>query len=436
VWRAGCYPYNVLALYGLVSSALRTSTLVRGMSSRRHWSQVLTSSVMATVKGLPASPGTRILLVDDDAAVRRVTQRCLERAGYQVAACSSGADALSTLALEAFDAMVSDVQMPGMTGVKLLRAIREYDLDLPVVFLTGNPDVHSAADAVEYGAFRYLIKPVPLADLTAVVERAVNVGKLARSRRQYAEGVASGSFRIGDRAGVDAALDRALASLWMAFQPIVRATDSTVVAYEALMRAEEPLLPHPGAVLEAAERAGRTHDVGQSVRHNVSVAAKAAQSNWLLFVNLHPQDLLDPTLYLPDSPLASLATRVVLEVTERVSLDNVHKVREKIAALRALGFQIALDDLGAGYAGLTSFTLLEPEFVKLDMSLVRDVHENPIKQKIIRAMVLLCRDMGKQIIAEGVESVGERDQLIELGCDLLQGYFFAKPGRPFPSVVA
>jgi len=139
---------------------------------------------------------------------------------------------------------------------------------------------------------------------------------------------------------------------------------------------------------------------------------------------------------LPDSPLTSLASRVVLEVTERVSLDNVSKVLEKIAALRALGFQIALDDLGAGYAGLTSFTLLEPEFVKLDMSLVRGVHESPIKQKLIRAMVLLCKDMGKQIIAEGVESVGERDQLIELGCDLLQGYFFAKPGRSFPTVVA
>jgi EAL domain-containing protein (putative c-di-GMP-specific phosphodiesterase class I)/CheY-like chemotaxis protein len=406
------------------------------MRSRLHWSQVLTSYLMGTAKGLSALPETRILLVDDDSAVRRVTQRCLERAGYQVAACSSGADALSTLARGAFDAMVSDVQMPGMTGVRLLRAIREHDLDLPVVFVTGKPDLQSAADALEYGAFRYLIKPVPSADLAAVVERAVNVGKLARSKREYAEAFASGSFRIGDRAGLDAALDRALSSLWMAFQPIVRATDSTVVAYEALLRVEEPLLPHPGAVLDAAERAGRTHDIGQSVRRNVADGAQAAESNWLFFVNLHPLDLLDPTLYLPDSPLTSLASRVVLEVTERVSLDNVIRVREKIAALRALGFQIALDDLGAGYAGLTSFTLLEPEFVKLDMSLVRDVHESPVKQKIIRAMVLLCQDMGKQIIAEGVESVGERDQLIELGCDLLQGYFFAKPGRPFPTVVA
>jgi EAL domain-containing protein (putative c-di-GMP-specific phosphodiesterase class I) len=117
-----------------------------------------------------------------------------------------------------------------------------------------------------------------------------------------------------------------------------------------------------------------------------------------------------------------------------VSLDRITDISDKVAQLRALGFRIALDDLGAGYAGLTSFTLLEPEFVKLDMSLVRDVNTSATKQKVIRSMVRLCKDLGKQIIAEGVETRAERDQLIELGCDLLQGYFFARPGRPFPVV--
>jgi EAL domain-containing protein (putative c-di-GMP-specific phosphodiesterase class I) len=74
--------------------------------------------------------------------------------------------------------------------------------------------------------------------------------------------------------------------------------------------------------------------------------------------------------------------------------------------------------------------------VKLDMSLVRDIHLNPIKRKIVGSMVRLCRDMGKQIIAEGVETLEERDVLVELGCDLFQGYFFAKPGKPFPAVRA
>ena len=390
---------------------------------------------MGTTQNLPADDETRILLVDDEEAVLKGTRRVLEKAGHRVVSCGSGDEALALLAHEAFDAMVSDIQMPGTSGLKLLRAVREYDLDLPVVLMTGAPGVKSAAEAVEYGAFRYLIKPVPLEELTSVVRRAVSVGRMARSKRDYVEEFGSGRFRVGDRAGVDAMLDRALGSLWMAYQPIVRAADSSVLAYEALMRVEEPQLPHPGAVLSAAERAGRLQDVGRAVRSSVVASTQNIDPSWLLFVNLHPEDLLDPTLYLASSPFAVLAHRTVLEVTERVSLDRITNINEKVAELRALGFQIALDDLGAGYAGLTSFTLLEPEFVKLDMSLVRDVHSSPTKQKIIRSMVRLCKDLGKQIIAEGVECLAERDQLIELGCDLLQGYLFARPGRPFPVVV-
>jgi EAL domain-containing protein (putative c-di-GMP-specific phosphodiesterase class I)/ActR/RegA family two-component response regulator len=391
---------------------------------------------MSKPQGTPAAAPepARILLVDDDSAVLSVTQRSLEAAGHHVVACSSGVDALTVLQSQAFDVMVSDIQMPGISGLKLLRAVREHDLDLPVVLVTGNPDVKSAADAVEYGAFRYLIKPVPRVEFVAVVARAVSLGQVARSKREYVEEFGSGRFRVGDRAGADAVLDRALASLWMAYQPIVRATDSTLLAYEALMRVDEPMLPHPGAVLDAAERVERLNDVGRAVRNNVVLSSSAAAGDWLLFVNLHPQDLLDPTLYLPDSPFSAIAHRVVLEVTERVSLEHVSEVMTRVAELRALGFQIALDDLGAGYAGLTSFTLLEPEFVKLDMSLVRNVHQSLTKQKVIRSMVHLCRETGKKIIAEGVETLEERSALVDLGCEYLQGYLFAKPGRAFPPI--
>jgi EAL domain-containing protein (putative c-di-GMP-specific phosphodiesterase class I)/CheY-like chemotaxis protein len=387
---------------------------------------------MTDAAELPEGSQTKILLVDDDPAVLRVIERRLQNAGHLVVACASGTAALEALAAQSFDVMLSDIQMPGISGLKLLRAVREHDLDLPVVLVTGNPGVTSAAEAVEYGAFRYLIKPVPFEELTAVVERAAGIGQLARSKREYVEAFGSANFRVGDRAGVDATLDRALSSLRIAYQPIVRADDSAVFAYEALMRVDEPMLPHPSAVLVAAERAGRLHDVGRAVRSAVASSAQGVTDGWLFFVNLHPEELLDSVLYASDSPFTRLAARVILEVTERMSLDHIPDAKDRIAELRALGFRLALDDLGAGYAGLTSFTQLEPEFVKLDMSLVRDVHENPTKRKIIRSMVQLCHDMGKQIIAEGVEVVAERDVLLELGCDLLQGHLFAKPGTPLP----
>jgi EAL domain-containing protein (putative c-di-GMP-specific phosphodiesterase class I) len=256
---------------------------------------------------------------------------------------------------------------------------------------------------------------------------------MARSQREYVQEFGSGVFPIIDRAGMDVALDRALASLWMAFQPIVHATGAGVFAHEALLRSTEPALPHPGAVLEAAERSDRLNDLGRAVRARVAADIGAGEAPWCYFVNLHPQDLLDPDLYDPEAPLSLAAERVVLEITERASLDALPNLRARIGQLRAMGYRIALDDLGAGYAGLTSFVSLEPEFVKLDMSLIRDVHESEAKRKIVGTMVGLCHEMGKCIIAEGVEVAAERDTLIELGCDMLQGYLFAKPGRPFPT---
>ena len=95
---------------------------------------------------------------------------------------------------------------------------------------------------------------------------------------------------------------------------------------------------------------------------------------------------------------------------------------------------MAVDDLGEGYAGLSSLVTLRPDIAKLDMSLVRDVHRSPLKRDIVAALVDLARRSGILVVAEGIETVEERDALVELGCDLLQGYYFARPGPAFPVV--
>ena len=369
---------------------------------------------------------TKVLLVDDDTAVRNALRRVLERRGYRVFACGSGSEALEHLAAGGYDAMVSDVRMPGMSGLKLLRAVREHDLDLPVILVTGNPDLASATEAVEYGAFQYLIKPVESDRLDEAVDRAAAIGRMARVKREYVEEYGSSTFRVGDKAGITATLERALRSLWVAYQPIVQAKDGAPFAHEALMRSEEPDLPNPQAVLKAAERVDRLRDLGGTMRRLTALDLAATQHS-VVFVNLHPIDLCDDALYEAASPLTPFAPRVVLEITERASLEHIANLRDRVARLRALGFRIALDDLGAGYAGLTSFTQLEPEFVKLDMELIRGIHQNDMKRKIVRSMVELCHDMGKSIIAEGVEVHEERQALVDLQCDFLQGYLLGRP---------
>ena len=153
--------------------------------------------------------------------------------------------------------------------------------------------------------------------------------------------------------------------------------------------------------------------------------------NWVLFVNLHPSELLDPELNGSGSPLLALAPRVVLEITERAPLSSLEEVRERCFELRRLGFRIAVDDLGAGYAGTTSFAVLDPDIVKVDMNLVRGIESSTVKRRLVSSVISLCREMEMLLVAEGVETPAERDVLSGMGCDLFQGFLFARPASSF-----
>jgi len=401
-------------------------------SSKRRSQAAPPASSEVERKGAEATKAW-VLVVDDEPELLRGVCRGLKLQGYSVTEAHNGEEAVKHLSRRAFDVVVSDIVMPGMGGIQLLKEIRQHDLHVPVVLMTGAPAVSTAVQALEYGAFHYLTKPVESEALDTIVQKAVRMHRMARVKQQAAELLGHAGALGADRAGLEASFDRAMQSMWMAYHPIVDVRAQTIFGYEALLRSTEPSLPHPGAVIDAAMRLGRIESLGRSIR---SLAAEPipADREFALFVNLHVTDLTDPALSDPESPLSKIAHRVVLEITERSSLDEVKDARRRVAALREMGFRIAVDDLGAGYAGLSSFTLLEPEIVKLDMSLIRDVHITSTKQKVVRSMTSLSKDMGMIVVAEGVETREERDCLVDLGCDLLQGFLFAKPGRAFPGV--
>jgi EAL domain-containing protein (putative c-di-GMP-specific phosphodiesterase class I) len=374
-----------------------------------------------------------ILLIDDDEDVRRDYARVLRRLGFAVQTAADGQQAAEMLEAQPFQVILSDLEMPRMGGLELLRTVRQRDLDVPVVLMTGRPDLQSAVDAVEYGAFRYLTKPFDLQQLAEILRLAMSHHEMASLRRQALELIGPEGRQLGDRASLEARFDNALRELWMAYQPIVRWPERNVYAYEALVRSREPMLSSPLEILDAAERLGRLYDLGRSIREQVARFAPAAPPDALLFVNLHASDLNDAELFSASSPLAVIASRVVLEITERSSLHDVRGLATKMAGLRDLGFRIAVDDLGAGYAGLSSFSQLDPDLVKLDMSLVRDVDTSDKKRSVVRAMSRLCAmELNIQLVCEGVETIAERDTLEQEGCTLFQGYLFAKPGEGFP----
>lgn len=374
-----------------------------------------------------------VLLIDDDFSVRKMHAKVLSRAGFTIEAAAGGAPALSLLEKGLrVGAIVTDLHMPGIDGLSFMRAVRKIDMDVPVIVVTGYPSLDSAVRVIEYGGFRYLTKPAPAAELVGAVRSAVSMHKLALLKRRALELYESERWHYGDRASLEASFDDALNHLWMAFQPIVNQREREIVGYEALVRSGHPQLGSPSQLLGAAERLGRVSELGQRIRQHVVQAVSAAPIETSIFINLHAADLNDDNLYSTSSALCPYAPRVVLEITERSSLERVGDVKSRAEALRRLGYKIAIDDLGAGYAGLSSFSQLDPDIAKLDMSLVRDIDASDQKRKIVRSMLEVCtKELGVTVVCEGVETVAERNALAELGSDMQQGYLYGRPSAGF-----
>ena len=326
-----------------------------------------------------------------------------------------GNAAVETMKQQEFDVILSDIQMPGVSGVELLRLVREHDLDVPVVLMTADPKVETAAEAVELGALQYLVKPIPVETLMKSMERAAKLHMMARMKRESLKLLGQLDRAAGDRAGLVASFDRMLDTMWMAFQPIVSSDSRTTFGYEALLRSERADAPAPGRGPRGrraprSPRRARAPHPRQGRRGRRDARRRRAPLRQPPHAGPRRSDAA-----LGRRPAREVSpSRVVLEITERAALDDIKDVKARVAALRAVGYRIAVDDLGAGYAGLTSFALLEPEFVKLDMSLVRGVHTSALRQKLIGSMSTLCHDMGMKVVAEGIEETEERDALVSL----------------------
>ncbi|MDF2694026.1 MAG: hypothetical protein K0S65_2409, partial [Labilithrix sp.] len=314
----------------------------------------MSASPRLTKTAPESSPLPRLLLVEDDGPLRTALARKLDDR-FDVTSVGDGASAAECVNRERFDVVLSDVHLHGMNGIDLLRLVRLADLDVPVILMTGLPDVDGAIEAMDLGALTYIKKPFELSVLDAALARATKLAALARAKRDAIAAGLGGSAASNEHAALTTSFDRALASMWVAFQPIVDGRSRQTVGYEALMRSNEATMPTPGAVLDAAERLGRVHDLGRRVRDCTAAAFGAHDDGSLVFVNLHAADLLDPHLFDEKAPLTKIAQRVVLELTERAAISDVSDARQRTAELRRRGFKIAIDDLGAGYAGLTSF---------------------------------------------------------------------------------
>ncbi|HMU38502.1 MAG TPA: EAL domain-containing protein [Pseudomonadota bacterium] len=387
-----------------------------------------------SVSGETLSP-IRVLVIDDEAGVRRIFARLLSRANMDVTEAGDGFEALALLEKEHFDVILSDITMPGLSGVALLEAVRQRDLTTQVIYATGNPSLETAMRAVELGAMRYLTKPIDHRVLVETVREAARLHRLAELKQQALSLLDLGHPLVVDRMGLYTTFQRVMDNLLLHFQPVVSIRRRRVWGYEALMRSPDPALPTPHAVLEAAEKLGELRALGRHVRQLAAKAALRLPEGTHLLVNLHPSDLEDPEIISQSAPLTPFASHVILEVTERADVTSHRELDLLADSLRDVGFGVAIDDLGAGYAGLLSFLHLRPTVAKLDMGLIRNIDKDTRRQAVTQSLLQLCRELDVEVIVEGIETAEERDILAQLGCDLMQGFLFCKPQPEFALTV-
>lgn len=364
----------------------------------------------------------RALVADDDPTVVAMLQRVLTRKGFDVATARDGEEAWVLINSVDFNVVLADLQMPRAGGLELFDEVRAQKPHLPFIFVTGQPTLDSAVAAMNKGAIAYLQKPFEPDQVVEALERAVkDMDDAPMSTRNSGR---AAQERFG----------QALAGLHLHYQPIIQWSTRSAFSYEALMRTTYAEVPHPGVFLDLAEGLGRVRELGRTVRHRAASDITSMEgAPDTIFVNLHPEELQDDELFEPDRPLTRVADRFFLEITERESLSKMNDAVDRIRALKKLGFRIAIDDIGAGYSGLNSFVDLEPDLVKIDMGLVRGIDTCARRQKLVFSLLELARQLDIAVVAEGVETKPELDTLLEFGCDLFQGYLFARPGAPFPA---
>lgn len=368
----------------------------------------------------------RVLVVDDDGSFAITCARMLAASGYAVRVANDGQSAINLAEREHFDAMVTDINLPDQNGIQVMQGVRRNDPDMPILLVTGQPDLEIARAALEWDAINYLSKPVSAAQLEREIDRALH-------RRRTTTRMRVVDDQMEEAADASRRFSRALGGLWLGFQPVVSWSRKSVVGYQAIMQSTEASLSTPAGLLNAARELNQIGALGQCVRERVAALMTSDYCPDTMFVELRAAELFEEGLYDPRAPLAAFASQICFEINQAPTQAQVPEFRAHTARLRALGYRIAIGDIGAGDSGLASLALVEPDAVKLDMSVFRSTESLRVKRTLIRALVRLCEDLESSLIATGVDSEEERTLFTGFGGDLMQGLRFAEPAFPFPT---
>jgi len=334
-----------------------------------------------------------------------------------------------------------DSGLLGSQDVVCLNTVRS---DRFVVFLAGGERGYSAPARRErvLVALRDAMSAAPETSPLRGVRVAAGHGRvvghpMTRAERSIQQAVAEATLMsLMEREGADAARHEALSGLIASsrvrtvFHPIVRLLDGRVVGHEALTRADfQGVFESVEDLFAFAESTDLIVDFERVCRRTAIRGATRLPRGGYLFLNASARALLDPDWLDGETPQLLAAAglspaEVVVEVTERLAVTHHEGFETGLAALKERGYRVAVDDMGAGYASLQTLAAIEPDFLKFDTRLVRDIDKSSIKRSLLESLRALADKIRARVIAEGVEREEERDTLARLGIEFGQGFLF------------
>jgi EAL domain-containing protein (putative c-di-GMP-specific phosphodiesterase class I)/ActR/RegA family two-component response regulator len=382
----------------------------------------------------------RVLVADDSEMIRRTLVEAIEKTeGLALVGTARNADeAIRIASLRHPDVALLDVRMPNGGGPRAAREIRWRSPDTRIIALSAHGDDRSVENMLANGATSYLVKDSSIEDIFEAVARSVEgdaslsegvtqhvvseLGSrlacehgLAEERRDKEEGIR----RLIDGTG----------GLEMAYQPIVELSSGRIVGVEALARFPGEPKRAPNLWFDEAVEVGLGTELQVAAVRLALPALDVLPIDVFLSVNVDPTAAGSPEL--AEAIERWPAERIVIELTEHAPASDYPSLREALDAFRRSGVRIAVDDAGAGFASLRHILELSPDIIKLDISIVRHIDTEAWHRALASALVGFAREIGTDLVAEGVETAEEAHTLYSLGIPLIQGYFAARPG-PIP----
>ncbi|HZU72827.1 MAG TPA: EAL domain-containing protein [Acidimicrobiales bacterium] len=377
----------------------------------------------------------------NDSLGHRVGDVLLKQVAQRLSSCLRPADTLARFGGDEFTVLLEDVETaadPVTVAGRILAAMAR-------PFKVGGREI---VLSVSVGVAMAAAGPHP--DPQALVHRADLAMYRAKGRGRdcYAVFVEEMGDRPVDRLDLESSLRRALDNreFRVHYQPVVSAVTGKVAGVEALVRWQSPRgLLTPEEFIGAAEESGLILPLGRMVLEEACRQVRRWQDELagpeplVLSVNLSARQFLheglasDIARILEHSGLAP--EHLCLEITESVIMTDVPSTISSLEQLKDLGVRLAIDDFGTGYSSLSYLKRFPVDVVKIDRSFVGGLGEHPVDTEIVAAVVRLTRSLGMQSVAEGVETGAQLERLRELGCPLVQGWFFA-PAQPSERIEA